>query len=305
MNNYIYTHGRQTITFGFETRRAFQDDHECVSCGGSFGFSSLTTSNGNVDQTAAQNENNTGNAFASFLLGQADSSFRQQALETKLRNFSISPYLMDNIKISQHLTLSAGLRWDILQPFTALNNNNVVFLDTNLANPGAVAPNGTPLVGAATSLGTNCPLCAGFDRATMSFKHVGPRVGFAYQVDPKTVILGGYALIFLDGGAYEFGTNKVALNYGSILAGTNQVNSSGTNVASYGSWDGKQLPVPTNSSLTRTIGNGSGILHVLQQNGIAQPYSQMFNLSVQRELPWNLFLSVSYVGNHGSICRRL
>jgi hypothetical protein len=298
-NNYIYTRGRQTITFGFETRRAFQDDHECVSCGGSFGFSSLTTSNGNVDQTAAQNENNTGNAFASFLLGQVDSSFRQQALETKLRNFSISPYFMDNIKITPHLTLSAGLRWDILQPFSALNNNNVVFLDTNLANPGAVAPNGTPLLGAATSLGTNCPLCAGFDRATMSFKHVGPRAGFAYQVDSKTVILGGYALIFLDGGAYEFGTNKVALNYGSILAGTNQVNSSGTNVASYGSWDGKQLPVPTNSSLSRTIGNGSGILHVFQQNGIAQPYSQMFNLGVQRELPWNLFLSVSYVGNHG------
>jgi hypothetical protein len=298
-NNYIYTHGRQTITFGFETRRAFQDDHECVSCGGSFAFSSLTTSNGNVDQSAAQNENNTGNAFASFLLGQVDSTFRQQALETKLRNFSISPYFMDNVKITPHLTLSAGLRWDILQPFTALNNNNVVFLDTNLANPGAISPNGTPLLGAATSLGTNCPLCAGFNRATMSFKHVGPRVGFAYQLDQKTVLLGGYAVIFLDGGAYEFGTNKVALNYGSILAGTNQVNSSGTNVASYGSWDGQQLPVPINSALTRNIGNGSGILHVFQQNGISQPYSQMFNLGVQRELPWNLFLSVSYVGNHG------
>jgi hypothetical protein len=298
-NNYIYTRGRQTITFGFETRRAFQDDHECVSCGGSFAFSSLTTSNGDVNQNDAQNENNTGNAFASFLLGQVDATFRQQALETKLRNFSISPYVMDDIKLTPHLTVSAGLRWDILQPFTALNNNNIVFLDPNLANPGAVSTNGTPLFGAATSLGTNCPLCAGFNRATMSFRHVGPRAGFAYQVNPKTVVLGGYALIFLDGGAYEFGTNKVALNYGSILAGTNQVNSSGTNIASYGSWDTKQLAVPTNSALTRTIGNGSGILHVFQQNGIAQPYSQMFNLGVQRELPWNLFLSVSYVGNHG------
>ncbi len=297
-NNYIYTRGRQTITFGFETRRAFQDDHECVACGGNFDFSSLTTSNGNVNQNAALNENNTGNAFASFLLGQVDSTFRQQALESKLRNFSISPYIMDQIKLTPHLTVSAGLRWDILQPFTADTPSNIAFLNPNLPNPGAVSPNGTPLLGAATALG-NCSLCAGFDRASMSFKHVGPRAGFAYQVNPKTVVLGGYALIFLDGGAYEFGTNKVALDYGSVLAGTNQTNSSGTNVASYGSWDGKQLAVPTQASLTRTIGNGSGILHVFQQNGIAQPYSQMYNLGVQRELPWNLFLSVSYVGNHG------
>ena len=298
-NNYIYTRGRQTITFGFESRRAFQDDHECVSCGGSFAFSSLTTSNGNVDQTAALNENNTGNAFASFLLGQVDSSFRQEALESKLRNFSISPYVMDDIKVTPHFTFSIGLRWDILQPFTAVQSSNLVFLDTNLANPGAVSPSGTPLLGAATSLGTNCSLCAGYDRATMSFKHVGPRAGFAYQINPKTVVTGGYAVIFLDGGAYEFGTNKVSLDYGSILAGTNQVNSSGTNIASYGSWDTQQVQVPQNSPLSRTIGNGSGILHVFQQKGISQPYSQMFDLGIQRELPWNLFFAISYVGNHG------
>src|SRR6185369_12491043 len=66
-NNYLYTHGRNTINFGFETRRAYQDDHECQNCTGSFGFSSLTTSNGNTDQTSSLNENTTGNAFASFL----------------------------------------------------------------------------------------------------------------------------------------------------------------------------------------------------------------------------------------------
>jgi hypothetical protein len=299
-NSYIYTHGRQTITFGFETRRAFQDDHECVACGGGFAFSSLTTSNGVVSQNpGTQNENNTGNAFASFLLGQVDQTFRQQALETKLRNFSISPYFMDAIKITPKLTVNAGLRWDILQPFTATPSDQVVFLNPNLANPGAISPNGTALLGAATSLGSGCPYCSGYDRATIGWGHVGPRAGFAYQVNQKTVVLGGYALIFLDGGAYEFGTNKVALDYGSILAGTNQVNATGTNVPAYGSWDGRQLAVPTEAHLTPTIGNGSGILHVFQQNGISQPYSQMYDLGIQRELPWNLFTSVTYVGNHG------
>jgi len=297
-NNYLYTHGRQTINFGFETRRAFQNDHECVACGGGFAFSSLSTSNGDVNQADSQNENNTGNAFASFLLGQTDSAYRQEALESKLRNFSISPYFMDNIKVLPTLTVSAGLRWDLLQPFTAVDSNHIVFLNTDLPNPGAVTPNGTTLLGAATSLG-NCTYCSGYDRADMIWHNLGPRAGFAYQATPKTVISGGYALIFLNGGAYEFGTNKVAANYGNLLAGTVQTVSSGTNVPAYGSWDQRQLQVPSTTPLTPTLGNGSGILHVFQKNGIAQPYSQMYSFGIQRELPWNLFMSAAYVGNHG------
>ena len=297
VNNYLYTHGRHTLNFGFETRRAFQDDHECDNCTGGFKFSSLTTSNGITNQSAQLNENTTGNAFASFLLGQVDSAYRQQALETKLRNFSISPYIMDDIKINPKLTINAGLRWDILVPFTADQPGNVTFLDVNKPNPGAVGPNG-PLLGAATSLGRGGE-AAGFSRANIPWKNVGPRVGFAYVVNPKTVVSAGYSIIFLDGGAYEFGTNKIANDYGNIVAGVNQTNSSGTNIGSYGSWDARTLANPQNTPLTATIGNGSGVLHVFQKSGIRQPYSQMYDLGIQHELPWNLFMSVSYVGNHG------
>lgn len=296
-NNYLLTHGRNTFNFGFETRRTYQDDHECDNCTGGFGFSSLTTSNGNTDQTATNNENNTGNAFASLLLGQVDSSFRQQAFESKLRNYSISPYFMDDVKVTTHLTVSAGLRWDILVPFTADDPSHITFLDVKKPNPGAIGANG-PLLGAATSLGTG-PNAAGFNRADVVWKNVGPRVGFAYAVNSKTVVSGGYALTFLNGGAYEYGTNKVANDYGNLLTGKEQTNSTGTNVAAYGNWDARVLPNPAPSPLTPTLGNGSGELHVFQKNGIRQPYSQMYDLEVQRELPWNLFTSIQYVGNHG------
>src|SRR2546429_2148198 len=43
--------------------------------------------------------------------------------------------------------------------------------------------------------------------------------GFAYKLDPKTVVLSGFALNFLDGGSYEYGDNKIAVNYGSLLGG--------------------------------------------------------------------------------------
>ena len=297
-NNYLYTHGRNTFNFGFDTRRAFQDDHECDACTGSFTFSSLTTSNGNTntDPTVAD-ETTTGNAFASFLLGQVDSSFRQQAFETKLRNFSISPYIMDDIKVTPRLTINAGLRYDILVPFTADQPGYITFLDVTKPNPGAIGPNG-PLLGAATSLGHG-PNAAGFDRADIPWTNVGPRFGFSYLVDPKTVFSGGYAIAFLDGGTYEFGTNKVALDYGNVQTGIVQTVSSGTNQAAYGSWDGSPLANPTQTPLTPTLGNGSGVLHAFQKSGIRQPYSQMYDLQIQRELPWNLFTTITYVGNHG------
>ena len=243
------------------------------------------------------NEHNTGQAFASFLLGQVDSAFRQQAFETRGRNFSISPYFMDDIKITPKLTINAGVRWDLLVPFTVDQPGNIVFLDVNKPNPGAVGAAG-PLLGAATSLGHGAE-AAGFSRADIPWKNVGPRVGFAYAVDPKTVISGGYSLIFLDGGAYEFGTNKLANDYGNLLTGIQQTTSSGTTIPAYGNWDNRILGNPVNTPLTATLGNGSGILHVFQKNGIRQPYTQMFNLGIQRELPWNMYMALTYVGNHG------
>lgn len=202
----------------------------------------MTTSNGITDSTQEFNENNTGNAFASFLFGQVDAAYRQQAFETRLRNFSISPYIMDNIKITPALTINVGVRYDVLVPFTADNPGNIVFLDLTKPNPGAIGANG-PLLGAASSLG-NGPQAAGFNRANMSWKNVGPRLGFAYQVGSKTVVSGGYGISFLDGGAYEFGTNKTANNYGNVLAGLNQTPSSGTQTANYGSWDAHKLANP-------------------------------------------------------------
>ena len=297
VNNYLYTHGRHTMNFGFETRRAFQDDHEQDNAGGGFSFSSVTTSNGNPNPTGI-NETNTGNAFASYLLGQVDSAARQQALETKLRNFTISPYITDDLKLTPQLTIDYGLRWDILVPFTADQPQNLIYLDLTKSDPGAVGPNG-PLPGAAVQLAGSGAYGAGIDHANTSFKDVGPRFGFSYQANSKTVVSGGFALVFLDGGAFEFGTNKVALSYGNVLAGLVQVTSSGGPTPAYGDWDTKQLAAPQTTPFSPTVGNGNGLLHPFQLTGIHQPYTENYNLTIQRELPWNLYTAVSYVGNHG------
>jgi len=304
-NNWLLTHGRHTINFGFEIRRSYQDDHECQDCGGSFTFSGHSTSDG-------INFNTNGSSFASFLLGTPDSAFRHFALETKLRNFYIAPYVQDNIKITPKLTVDVGLRWDIARPFTtdAVKDqpaDQIVFFDPKAPNPGAVSNStGQPLLGAANVLG-NCSGCAGYSAADTSWRHFSPRLGFAYKLTSKSVILGGYALNFLDTGAYEYGVNKVAVNYGNQLASSFNANSNGTsttpgycNVTSNCSYDSFPLPVPPALPFSPTIANGTGNLHQFGRDRGMAAYLQAWNIGIQHELPLNLFASVSYIGNHGT-----
>jgi hypothetical protein len=284
-NNYLYIRGRQTFNIGMEIRRTYQDDNECQRCAGNFNFS--------ANQTGDPNDlGNTGNAFASFLLGTVDNANRYGTNELRLRNRDFSPYIQDDIKIRPNFTINVGLRWDIMVPFTE-ENNLVVFFDSHRANPAADG-----LLGAASKFGS-CVGCAGFDRAATRFSHLSPRFGFSYGLNSKTVVQGGFSWNYLDGGAYEYGTNKVAVNYGNLLDGAFNRSSTGTTVPGFGSWDSNSLPLPGPIPFNPGLGVGAQINGFSPRDGIA-PYDLVWNIGIQRELPFNMLLSASYTGNRAN-----
>ena len=299
LNNWLWVRGRHTLNFGADIRRTLQDDHECIGCAGKLVFSSNSTADPN-------NIGTTGIAFASFLLGQIDSAVRQFSSETKLRNLYVGPYIQDNIKVTSRLTVDVGLRWDILKPFTTTAvkgqpANTVVFFSPGIPNTGAISTvkdshgNFAPLSGAAALLGT-CASCAGFNSANIHWRNFSPRLGVAYKLNNKMVVLAGYSVNHLDGGAYEYGNNKIANQYGQFLNGFFDVFSSSTNVPNGGSWDSNALasppPAPFSPSLRNTLG-----FNFFSRDPGPYPYVQQWNFGVQRELPQNFLLSVSYVGN--------
>ncbi|HTF61568.1 MAG TPA: carboxypeptidase-like regulatory domain-containing protein, partial [Edaphobacter sp.] len=161
VNNWLWTRGKQTLNLGVEIRRAYQNDTECLYCGGAMNFSNLSTSNQDGDPNTLSN----GSGFASFLLGYVDNADRIFAREMRLRNLLVSPYVQDDIRLTPKLTINAGFRWDIMRPFTE-NDNNVAFMNPQLPNPGA-----NNLPGAITKLG-QCDGCAGFTRADIHWGHV-------------------------------------------------------------------------------------------------------------------------------------
>lgn len=285
-NNWQWVKGKQTFNIGGEFRRTYQDDNECQQCAGSLNFSNAETANPN-------NISNTGNAFASFLLGTVDSASRIGSQEERLRNKDFSLYVQDDVKWTPKLTLNFGVRWDIMVPFTAVGNP-IVYFDSTVPNPDAGGR-----LGAAVKFG-NCTGCAGADRAAIHWGHVSPRFGYSYELNDKTVLQGGFSMNYLDGGAYEYGTSKVAVNYGNLLLGSFSRASTGSTNPGFGSWDTNVLPFPSAVPFSPGLGVGTFInAFDLATDGLA-PYDLVWSMGLQRQLPGNMFLSVAYTGNRAN-----
>jgi hypothetical protein len=288
-NNWAWTTGRHIFNIGGEYRRSYQDLNSCGNCAGIFNFSQRSTSTPDAKDA---NFGADGSSFASFLLGQVDNGFRILIGEVKLRNRDFSSYIQDDFKFNKRLTLNFGLRWDIMIPFTE-DHDQIVYLDPShsISDPGA-----GNIPGAAEKFG-DCSGCAGIHRAAIHWGHVGPRFGLSYMLDDKTLIQGGAYVAFLDGGAFEYGDNKVGVSYQSLLAGEFIRNSTGTNVPGYGNWDSNAMPNPQPTPFSPSIGNAGQIHMLAPENDGQAPYNEAWNINVQRQLPWNMFLTVAYVGS--------
>jgi hypothetical protein len=280
-NNWQWVKGKHTFNIGGEFRRTYQDDNECQKCAGSFSF--------NNNQTANPADLTGGNSFASFLLGTVDSASRVGSQELRLRNKDFSPYIQDDIKFTPKLTVNLGVRWDIMVPFTE-EGNHIVYFDPKTINPA------TGTLGAATKFG-NCDGCAGLDRAAIHWGHVSPRGGFSYALSDKTVLQGGLSMNYLDGGAYEYGTSKVAVNFGNLLLGSFSRPSTGSTTAGFGAWDSNIAPEPSPVPFSPSLGVGTQINYLNPAESGRTPYDLVWSFGFQRQLPFQTFLSINYTGN--------
>jgi hypothetical protein len=131
---------------------------------------------------------NTGFDFASFLLGYASNASRtffDPGTYTELRP-EISAYFQDDIRVTGRLTVNAGLRWDVYVPWVEKDNKQANFdISTGrfvVASDDAVI-NGVKV---------------GRYLQTYSKRDIGPRLGFAYDLDGggHTIVRGGYGLFW-------------------------------------------------------------------------------------------------------------
>ncbi len=201
LDNLQWVKGKHTLTFGGQIAWLL---YNVVNATG--GTTPVTLANAVTETAGITPSSNskpsyaapggTGLSYASFLIGQIDrpsyTQYLQQEFGARFR--AMSPYIQDNWKVTSKLTLDLGLRYDFFPTVTEVHNAGS-FFNPDLANPV------TGVNGALQFTGNGANTCNCSTPVNNYFKNFGPRLGLAYQIDPKTVMRASYGVMFTHGNA--------------------------------------------------------------------------------------------------------
>jgi hypothetical protein len=282
--------GKHTLAFGFMDVWARID-------GGHYANTVLqfqTTSTAGPDPQQATP--NTGNGFASFLLGVGSGNdqtgYNQFPATSK---HLLGWYLQDDWKVTRKLTLNLGLRYEVQTAPTERQNAQEYF-DFNAVNP------------ISTQLAFKVPGMLVFNTPSnrgvynTSLTNFAPRIGAAYQLRDKLVFRGGYGIFFVPnyyGQGPNIGYSQSTPWVTTLNSGLNPSSTLSGNAALGlpSAFPNGQVPV-TGNSLGGLTDVGFGINPVTDPVR-SSPYVQQYMAGLQYSFTNNDLLDVSYVGNHG------
>ncbi len=231
--------------------------------------------------SAAGAEINPGLGLGTFLLGDVTNfnrfvSTSTNAQENQNRLFF---YAQDEWHMTPKLTITYGLRWDLVMPETVNGPGNGATLD--LAN-GLMYVFG---VGGVPNYGIQNTMWHDF----------APRVGVAYQLDKKTVLRAGY------GWAYDLGTFGTSFGHNvtqnpPVLANQN-VNPINPFSSVFTLAQGASQPAPITIASNGTYPLPNGISPKFRPAVVTLPQTYLYNVSLQRQLTNKIAVTASYVGN--------
>ncbi len=181
--------GRHTIKSGFEFRHHNfpVQGWNVGGVAGNFNFDRLGTAGFDA---AGNNLTQTGDPFASFLLGQVHASNQSIPVFHAFRETYTGVFVNDEFKVNDKLTLTAGLRFDYQAARTEADDQYSTFSPTT-PNPGA---GGRP--GAVIFAGTGPGRTGQRKFEDVPKDAWGPRLGFAYRVDDRQALRGGYGIYY-------------------------------------------------------------------------------------------------------------
>ena len=295
-----WSHGRHSIRAGFEGQHLVWPFYYYSTDRGGLSFQNF--SDFLLGQSAAQNGSPLGfsNVYSSFA-----GVTPPGGLFLDLRVNSSAAFLQDDIKISHHLTVNLGVRWEYLGYVTDANPANGIF-DAwwSLFNTVPIPPAGGTYAGYTVGNNYNGVLPQGILKRSVNapnqngapWNNFEPRVGFAWQPlnSDKMVVRGGF-------GSYYNMINGTPLLQGSLAdpPGITSVSRSGAGNAAatlqnpYGTIPslGWQNFLRTATGLTPTFGSADQYL--------VNPLILSYNLNVQYGFTPSFVLEVGYVGNRG------
>jgi hypothetical protein len=200
--------------------------------------------------------------------------------------------VQDDIKLTRHLTLNLGLRWDVTSPVTERFNRLDRDFFSGTVNPISSQINQAKFPGTQVLGGIGFAGQGGLSRSPFNsdLNNFQPRIGAAYQLNAKTVLRGGWAVFYIpptDSGI----TNGFSQT--TPYVATQDSNRTPFNTISNPFPTG--LIQPSGASAGMLTGVGQGI--TFANTGGVNPYVHQFSFGIQRELPGRINVEASYVGS--------
>jgi hypothetical protein len=298
--NYTLLRGHHSLKFGYEYIHEsqvvsnFKPIFGADTYGGQF-------SKGKTTATTDPNYISTDTSYqqawnlADFIFG-ARSKYELSALHTVEMNQRIHyMYGQDDWRVSNRLTLNLGLRYELGTPPFETNNQLSNY------NPVTSPTTSSLVVASAGSI---------YNRALINRNNlnIAPRVGFAYELDNKTVVRGGYGIgyqQFLRAATVNelaqnapYNIDNVITQYAPQSKTSPQAVCTSLTVAPTSCFMPTQNGYP-NSFLSTSNYSPLSTTTTYDPAHSPTPYVQSFQLSVQREIAPKTFLDLAYVGNHG------
>jgi hypothetical protein len=245
--------------------------------------------------------NVTGDAYASFLLGNINSGGISSNNFISSQKSAYAFYAQDDWKVSSRLTVNVGIRYELFSPigerFGRQSNFNLQTLTLDIPKGkdqnAALPPNfATQFPQITVRRGTVDKFLIPWDKTDFS-----PRIGFAYQLNSKTVVRAGYG-IFYGGeenqGGYPNRGEAVPFNESVNL--NRAVPGTAYSVGDFGNnqyFNGLQYGFPINVFALPAPVSFRGV-----SQDFRNPLVHKWNVAIQRELGGNTALELAYVGNH-------
>jgi hypothetical protein len=278
-----WVRGNHTVKFGAEWRQDRFPANIYTNTAGNYVFGGNGISTQPALQLVTLSQGSTGFGYANFLMGGVTGLTIAVPVNYRTNKYQWSTYVQDSWKVTRKLTVDYGLRWDL---GTYNKEDHGRLGDISLTTPNA-SVGGHP---GGLIFEANCS-CNFAKNYKLGF---GPRVGFAYSLNNKTVVRGGLGVVYAptnwfgagisndaNGGSPGFGEQIFALKNG-IPASINP-----------------QWPV-----FTPDVGhpvNAVVAAPALIDPNAGRPARQFqWSIGVQREISSNLVVEASYVANRGN-----
>jgi hypothetical protein len=302
--NFTKIAGAHSLRFGWEGRLyRYTASNPGPGTTGSFSFSTDWTRGPYDNSTAAP----MGQGLASALLGLPTGGGIARNATSADQSISSAFYLQDDWRVTSKLSLNLGLRYEIEGATTERYNRSVTDFDYSAALPieAQVQAN------YANSPTSEVPPAQFKVRGGLRFAGVGgqsrsewqadknnlmPRFGFAYSLNNKTVVRGGYGIFFGVGGIRKNISNQTGFSLTTPLVPS--LDGGLTFIATLANPfpDGYQNPPGSSLGAMTYVGQGITFFNPKPVSS----YLQRWQFGFQRELPARILVDASYAGSRGT-----